>query len=384
MTSLGRLIAVVLLLLAGAVGGWLASTVLPPSPLGAALARMGLAGGEAGAPGAGGGGGRGGGGQPAPVAVAPAEEREFVTRVKAVGTAQSAEAIDVSPLSAGRLAALHVATGATVSPGDVLMELDATRQAAELAEAEARVTDARQRLDRAVRAGQAVSAAQRDQLAAEMAAAEARANVVRYELAQRRVTAPFAGVIGLVQLSVGAMVDERTVLTTLDDVARMKVRFSVPERFLGGLRPGLTAIASAAAFPGEVFLGTIAAIDTRIDTLTRSVVAEAVIDNDAGRIRPGMFLTIELELSAQRLVAVPEESLVVQGGDAFVYVLEGEAVRRVPVTIARRSRGHVAVVGEVAAGDSVVVAGQQRLRDGASVRVVADAPAPPPAGAGEG
>lgn len=357
-------VATAAFLLTGVFAGWMASAVLPPSPL--AIFTGGSAAG--GMPGM-----MGGGMPPTPVLIGQSVEQRFVDRVRAVGTSRALQSVAVQPRASGQLTAIHVAPGDAVRAGDLLFEVENIEQQARLAEAEARVADARGRYQRNQAAASSVPRAQIDQSAHELAIAEAQLTQAEYALSITRVTAPFGGTVGLIAPSVGAMVGPETVLTTLDDTARMKVSFTVPERYLGALVVGTVIEARSAAHPDHGFSGIVVALDSRVDEASRSLRAEAHIDNSDGLLRPGMFLTLTLDLTPRDLVAVPEDGLVVQGGDAFVFVVDEEMIaRRLPVEIVQRQAGLVAVRGDVTPGLNVITAGQTRARDGAPVRPIAE------------
>lgn len=371
MRALGRLVAIVLLLAAGATAGWIGSVLLPPSPLQAVLNLD--AGGQ---PGQRPGGARGQGASP--VSVVGLIEAEFPERLRAVGTAMSQDAVEIRPQSDGPIVAIEVEPGQRVEAGRLMFRLESTQEEADVAVTEAVLEDLLRQSERAAAVGDAVSQARRDELRALVAGAEARLRAARYQLSTRTIRAPFAGVVGLIDLSVGALVERDTVLTTLDHTDRMKVSFTVPERYLGSLDLGLAAEIRSAGFSDIVFAGRLASIDTRVNPTTRTIRVEAQVENSEGRLRPGMFLVVDLALSPVRSLAVPDQALIVQGGDAYVFVAEGDKAKRVPVTIGRRRDGLVAISGDLSLEDKVVVAGQQRLRDGAAVTIVEDGAATPP------
>ncbi|WP_366658129.1 efflux RND transporter periplasmic adaptor subunit [Fodinicurvata sp. EGI_FJ10296] len=367
MKSIARLMIVVVILVAGAFGGWLVSAFLPPSPAG-----MLVAGGQGGGGGPGGGGmGAGGGMPPTPVLVSGADERRFVERVRSVGTARAIDSVTILPRVAGELVTVNVEAGDTVSAGDVLFEVESTEQEARLAEARARADDARGRYERNRAASGSVPQAQIEQYAAELAVAEAQVASAEFALRNTRITAPFDGTVGLIGPSSGAMVGPDTLLTTLDDRTRTKVTFSVPERFIGGLSEGTELTARSSAYAETTFEGTVSALGGRVDEQTRTLTVEATLENPENLLRPGMFLTIDLALTPETHIAVPEDGLVVQGGDAFVFSVDGENVaHQIAVDIIQRADGWVAVRGDVAADASIIVAGQTRARDGGQVMLI--------------
>ena len=312
------------------------------------------------------------GGQAAPVDVIQAWNGTIQQSVQAVGTTVARESIDVVAEVAGRITRVGFEEGQQVAEGDVLFELDSVREESELSEALANLRDVEQRLRRAraLREDGSVPQAQVDELHAARQGAEARVAVARSRVRDRRLLAPFDGRTGLREVSLGAFVDPGAVLTTLDDLSVVRVDFSVPERFLGALRLGQDISARNAGFQDREFRGEVARVGTRIDPVTRTLRVQSEFDNDDADLRPGMFMTVRLVLSEQTdAVLVPEQALMTEGRELYAYLVEDDTVKRVTVVIGQRRRGEVQILDGIEAGDTIVVTGQQRLRDGTEVRV---------------
>ncbi|MDN3517484.1 efflux RND transporter periplasmic adaptor subunit [Aquisalimonas lutea] len=320
------------------------------------------AGGDARAPGA--------GARATPVEVAEAERRSVQDVVRAVGTTRARESVAIVAEVAGRIIEVPVREGQPVEAGEPLFILDHVRQEADLREARAERDDAAAKYRRtaALFENRDVPESQLDERRAALEVAEARVQVARSRLEDRTIRAPFDGVAGLREVSPGAYVEPGAVLTTLDDLSVVRLEFSVPERYLGDLAPGLPVAAHSLGFGDRVFEGVVARISPRVDPVTRSVRVQAEFANDDRRLRPGMFMTARLVLAERDAVMVPEEALLREGADSFVYVIDDDTARRVPVTTGRRIDGRVEVAGGVGDGDAVVVAGLQTVRDGAEVR----------------
>ncbi len=323
------------------------------------------------------GGGPPGGGEASPVVVSDVRIGLVAERVEAVGTAEARESIEVVPEVAGRIETIHFEQGQEVAAEDILLELDSTRQQALLREAEANQRDMARQLERArqLLSSQNVPQARVDELQAGLEAASARAAAIETDIADRKIRAPFEGVVGLRRVSPGAYIDSQTIVTTLDDLSEIKMEFSVPERFMGVLSRGLPVEATSAAWPGETFEGVVSDVDTRVDPATRSLRVEATLPNEDRRLRPGMFMAVRLLVSQrENAVLVPEMAVVAEGDRPHVYVLEEsedqDSVRRVDVQIGTRLPGEVEIQEGLSEGDRVVTYGLQRLQDGATVRVV--------------
>jgi membrane fusion protein, multidrug efflux system len=307
----------------------------------------------------------------AAVVTAHPARKEFAYEVEALGTLRANESVDITAKVADRVAAIHFNEGQQVRKGSLLIELDNTEARADLAAAEAAASDSRSQYKRSQElfATKALSEAQLDQLQATLLANEARVAAARSRLADRVITAPFNGRVGLRHVSLGGLVNPGAVITTLDDLSVVKLDFSVPEQFLSTLQPGLTVQARSTAYADSTFDGHVASVDTRVDPSTRSVAIRALIDNRDGRLRPGMFMTVKLVRPEGQALMLPEQAIVPENEQHFVYVVaDGKAQKR-EIKIGRRRPGEVEVLQGLSADDGVVIDGTQNLRDGVPVRV---------------
>jgi membrane fusion protein (multidrug efflux system) len=243
---------------------------------------------------------------------------------------------------------------------------------AELDQARASLDNARQQFARAraLPAGQAVSQARVDELDSLARAAEGRLRQIQARIEELRLTAPFSGRVGLRQVSPGALIQPGTPVTTLDDIGRVRVEFSVPEVHFARVRPGAPVIARSTAYGQRRFEGRVALIDTRIDPATRTVRLISEFENADEALKPGLFMTVELTLEQRdRAVIIPEEALDPMGERNFVYAVRDGRARRVEVQLGLRLPGEVEIRQGVQPGEQIVVRGLQRLREGAPVRV---------------
>ena len=306
------------------------------------------------------------------VETAAAERRSLARAVEAVGTTRARRSVEIVPLLPGRVVSVDFRPGQRVSAGDVLVELDSDIERADLAEAEAQLAERRQAVERnrQLQQSNAVARAQLEQTVAQAAAAEAALDRARRRLSDRAIRAPFGGVVGLADVDPGARVEEGEVITTIDDLSEVEIEFSLPETLFAEIDIGQEVVALGAAFPGRSFGGSVSAIDTRVDEVSRAFRVRAVIPNPEGELPAGMFMFLTLVLSESEAVTVPEEAVIAQAAETYVWVVEdGRAVRRT-VTTGQRQDGRVAVLDGIAEGEAVVIRGTQRLRDGTSVKVL--------------
>jgi membrane fusion protein, multidrug efflux system len=309
-----------------------------------------------------------------PVAVVTVEavERDMVDEVEALGTTRAREAIEITPRISSVITAIRFREGQFVDAGEVLVELDNAEERANLAEAEATVIDSRAQFRRAreLLASKTVSESQVQQLEATMNADEARLRAAQARFEQTLVRAPFAGKVGLRQISPGSLVSPGVIITTLDDLSSVRLDFTVPESFLGVLTPGLEISARSVAFEGREFGGEVATINTRVDPVTRAVTIRADLPNDDGLLKPGMFLTVRLAGQTRPRIIIPEAALVPEGDRQHVYLVRDERAWRTDVTVGRRLLGEVEILEGVDAGDRVVVEGTQKVANGGRVTSV--------------
>ena len=343
------------------------------------------------APAPGGGGKPAAGGPPAgfptAVEVAAVKAVDFADEVTAVGTLKSSESVVLRPETAGRVAAIGFRDGALVGKGSVLITLDAAIQEAELAQARANLALARTTFQRnqELLARKFISQQALDSAAATLGVQEAAVQLAEAKLARTRIRAPFAGVVGLRNVSVGDFVKEGADLINIEDISSLRVDFRLPETTLGRLARGQQIEVNSDALPGRPFKATLDALDPQIDPNGRSVAARARLDNAAGALRPGMFVRVRLVFGQrQGALMVPEQAIVPGAQPAVFVVADGKATLK-KVRLGSRRTGEVEIAEGLSAGQLVVTAGQMKLREGANVRPVgAGAPAPAPAMAGAG
>ena len=335
------------------------------------------AGGPGGGPAAGPGGGRGGQGAPV-VEVVTLTTGPIIEMSEAVGTTRAYESVTIASKVSGIVEKIIFTEGQDVKAGDVLVELDVAERKAELEAARAQREEVNQKFERAQqlrRAGAGTEALVADltlqlrTVETTVAAAEARERAAAARLEDYTVRAPFDGRVGLRQVSLGAFVDTKIPITTLDDVGRIRLDFSVPEPLLSRVRIGAQINAQSVAFQGRVFQGTVAAVDTRIDPVTRSVKLMAVIENSDLALKPGMFMTVALEVARRdNAVIAPEEAIVAEGPRQVAYVVKDNRVERRMVMIGQRSFGKVEIIEGLKAGETIVARGIQRVRNGIAVQ----------------
>jgi membrane fusion protein (multidrug efflux system) len=318
-------------------------------------------------------------GPPMTVEIAPVRTGVVFEKAEAVGTARANESVTITAKQTGFVSSFTFDEGQPVKAGQILVELETRERKADVDQArndldQARATrdDARQKLERArqLKATGAITQAKVDELdqllrgaEARVRSAEARTRSLDARLDDVRIVAPFDGRVGMRQVSVGALLQPGTAITSLDDLSRIKLDFSIPENFLGKLRPGLPVFARSSAYVGRVFEGTVAVVDTRVDPVTRAVRVNALFENRDESLKPGMFITVELALERrENALLIDEEALVPEGARQYVFVVRDNRAIRVEVKLGNRQQGSVEVVEGLKAGDQIIVRGTSRVR----------------------
>jgi len=319
------------------------------------------------------GAGRGGPGAAATRVITSVLRKErLIDEIEALGTARANESVELKPRVASIVTRVGFGEGDFVRRGDLLIELENSEIRANLAVAEAALTESRSSYQRSLslRATQAISEASLEQLRAAMQVDEATVEAAKARLANTYIRAPFDGRVGLRRVSPGGYVDTNTVITTLDDTDPIKLDFSIPEAFLAVVSEGMEIIAHSLVYPGKDFHGTVDSIDTRLDPVSRSVMVRAVIPNTESVLKPGMFMTVDLQQDRGEVVVAPEEAIVPEADRQYLYVVEEGVARKREVILGRRMPGSVVILDGAGPGDMVVSEGTQKLRDGIPVDVI--------------
>ncbi len=295
-------------------------------------------------------------------------------QVQAVGSLRAMNAVELTAEVSGRVVALNLETGRQVQQGEILVQLDDRQARADLQVIEARLADARRQLERAqrLRSNSSIAQSQVDELRTAVDVAQAERQAARVRLENHHIKAPFAGVVGLSDLSVGAYVSAGTGLATLDATDPMELDFAIPERYLAQVHLGQQVQGRSAAYPDGAFTGVLSELGTRIDQLSRTLPVRAVLANPDGRLRPGQFMSVSLTLQQRQALVIPEQAVIVRGDESYVFVARDGIARRVAVTLGARLPGLVEVAAGLDTEDAVIVAGQDRLSSGERIQVVED------------
>ncbi|HUG13105.1 MAG TPA: efflux RND transporter periplasmic adaptor subunit [Opitutaceae bacterium] len=307
-----------------------------------------------------------------PVYTHKVEARPFVEHLVATGSVLAEEAVELTSEVAGKVVAVRFEEGTRVNKDDILVKLDDSELQAELARtlSQAELAELQAARQKELLAVQSSSQESYDVALNEVRVIEAQTAFIRARLAKTEIRAPFDGQVGLRHVSVGAYLTPGSRIASLQDITTVKVEFSVAERHMDRLSTG-NLVKVTVAGSAEPFTGTVYAIEPRIDPATRTIRLRARAENPGGRIFPGAFATVDLELrEIPNAIFVPAGALIAGLNQQTVFVnMEGKAQVRVVETGLRLDRD-VQITSGLRSGDELITSGQLQLRPGMPVRPV--------------
>jgi membrane fusion protein (multidrug efflux system) len=242
------------------------------------------------------------------VVSAKVETQAFPIIVEALGTAVANESVNLTAQQAETVKSVLFEDGDIVSKGQLLIELSDREEKARVNELAINIAEAKRQLSRIKGLAKQSAASEQllDEQRARVDALEAQKDVVDAQLSELQVRAPFAGRLGIRQVSIGSLVRPGDVISTLDDLSILKVDFSISELHFASVANGQSIVATSIAYPGESFTGLITSIDSRIDPVTRAIQVRAQIPNGDLKLRPGMLLQINVEKRVIDALVIPE------------------------------------------------------------------------------
>ena len=307
---------------------------------------------------------------PVPVLVEVVREQDWTDALRALGTVQAREAVTVTAKVSEIVQQVHFESGQQVARGAPLVTLSGQQQLAALASAEAAAKEAERLYARQeqLAAQQLIARASLDAQRATRDAARAQVAQIRANLSDRVIRAPFAGVLGIRQLSPGALVTPGTVIATLDDVSRVYVDFPVPETELAGVAAGQAVNGRVGAYPERMFDGSVAAVSARLDAASRAATVRGDFPNPDAALKPGMLVDVTLARGTHPALVVPEIAVLQIGSETFVWrVKADDTVEKAEVVVGGRVPGKVMLREGVKAGERIVTEGVGKLQAGAKI-----------------
>ncbi len=325
---------------------------------------------------------KGAGGPPPgiPVKAATVKVGTVNIDVSAVGTLLGNESVMVRPEVAGRIAGLHFNEGQAVARGALLVTLESAEVKAQLAGSTADERLGRQRAERAEELYKKnfISQQALDDAREAYKKATARRQEDEARVAKTEIRAPFNGVLGLRLVSAGAYLKAGEDIVRLDNIDTVKLDFRVPETYLGQISKSRSIALRVDAYPAQQFTGQVYAVEPAVDEKTRTALLRARVPNPGGKLKPGMFARVTLNLGTRNnAILIPEQAVVPRGDKNFVFRVAAGKAQMVAVELGSRTPGEVEVVRGLGKDDVVVTDGQIKLQDGISVMVLPEKPAAP-------
>ncbi len=307
-----------------------------------------------------------------PVTVIEIQPKAIFDRIEALGTTLANESARITAPITEKVVAVHFEDGQLVQTGDLLVTLQQNEERAQRAAAVEQLAENKRELKRleALLREDVIPQREYDARLTLLNIARQRIREIDARINDRTIRAPFSGVLGLRQVSVGALVEPGDLIATIDDLSRIKLDFNVPATYLSTLQPGAVIHAYSSGWGDERFEGAVATIGTRIDPETRSVIIRAIIPNREMRLRPGMLMTVQLLNRQRQALMIPEEALIpVQRRHYVLTVGEDLVVQRKQVFIGQRQPGLVEITQGLSPGERVIVRGTTRVRPGQRVSI---------------
>ena len=321
--------------------------------------------------------------QPPPSAVTTivAQRETWPSTLNIIGTADAIRGVTVSADLPGTVARINFESGKPVHEGDVLVELDTRQERAQLAAAEAQRDLARinfARTQELVKQG-VIAQTEYDNTSAQQKATEAQVGEIRATIERKTIRAPFSGSLGIRQINLGQYLAAGQAIVSLQALNPIYVNFGVPQQTAQVVRSGRTLQVTSDDLPGAKFAGRVTAVDSVINESTRNIQVQATLPNPDAKLRPGMYVQVQLTLGASsEAVTLPASAVnYAPYGDSVFVVTQLQdpkgrtylGVRQQVVKIQGSRGDQVAIVSGVNPGDEVVTSGVFKLRNGAAVQV---------------
>jgi membrane fusion protein, multidrug efflux system len=320
--------------------------------------------------------------KPVDVIVQSVQKHSLKTDIEAMGSLRANESVALTAKTTKTITRIHFQEGQHVEKGQPLVDMTSVEESALLDEASADLNRTQKIFDRLKPLHQsgAVSPTVFDQAQGDYEAARSHKEALEARLSDLRILAPFAGVIGFRNVSVGGLISPGQPIATLNDDSKMKLDFSIASIYMARIRKGLAIAARSKDTGDKIFKGEISSIDNQIDESTRTIKARVLLDNSSHALKSGMLMSISLHSDIREALVISEVALVPMASNNFIFLVKkntGEKttawiVEKRSVKIGQRYQGSVEVLSGVNEGDKVVTHGLQKIHDGQQVNILAE------------
>ena len=319
---------------------------------------------------------------PQSVATMPASLQDWQPQLEGVGSLRAVNGADLSSQVAGTVSALHFESGADVKAGTLLVELQSADDVGKLQSLKAMAALAQITLDRDLKQLKVQGVSQQQVDSDEQNLKNAQALVVQQQaiVDYKNIRAPFDGRLGIRQVDIGQYLAAGTTMVTIQSLDPIFVDFYLPQQSVSQLKVGEKVRAKVDTFAGRDFPGEITAINPKIDTNTRNVQIRATLQNPDRVLLPGMYATVDIDVGApEKHVTVPSTAIAYNSFGNTIYLIDDQgkdeqghpklAAKQVFVKTGATRGDQVAILDGIKNGDTVIVAGQIKLRNGSAVIV---------------
>jgi membrane fusion protein, multidrug efflux system len=326
-------------------------------------------------------GNEGGGPPPESVSTSSVTKEKWDRSVESVGSLRAVQGADLSTEESGVIAKILFENGAEVKEGDLLVELDTDTEQANLRSAEAEQDLARTVYERTrrLRANNTVPQSDLDAAESQLRKMTALVEQLKATIRKKQINAPFSGRLGIREVNLGQFVNNGDKIVSLQSLDPIFVDFLLPQQLIAALQPGQQLRVITDVYPGETFEGTLTAVNTEIDPVTRNIRLQGTLPNAEGRLRPGMFGRVLLNLGeAEEVTAIPATAVVAATYGDSVFVVGEETgedgtsrlvAQQRFIRTGRALGDFIAVTEGLQPGETVVSAGAFKLRNGSPVTV---------------
>jgi len=312
-----------------------------------------------------------------PVIVAPVKATNLSGNIEALGDLEAVNNVNLTSQVTDYIVGIYFEDGQRVQQGDILIKMDTADEQALLAEEQARLHEAQRQVNRLnpLIEKMAASKSALDTQKSLLAISKAKIQGIQTAINKRTLKAPFDGVMGLRRISIGSLAQPGMQLATIDEDRQMKLDFTVSADQLSHLQPGLTVTATTTAYPDKTFTGTLVSLDSRVNPVTRMISGRVIIDNPDYQLKTGLLMRVNIEGEEKPAILIPEEALISESGQHYVYVIENAGnqttVRKQAITIGARPDGSLAITSGLKTNEQVVIHGTLRIHDGSEVSITA-------------
>jgi membrane fusion protein (multidrug efflux system) len=295
------------------------------------------------------------------------KQQSLSDKILRTGTTVPDEEVDLSFESSGKIIAIYFKEGTEVKAGDLLAKINDKPLQAQLKKLEAELPLAKDRVyrQRTLLEKDAVSQEAFEQVTTDYEKLMADIELVKANISQTELRAPFDGIIGLRSVSEGAYTTPATVIAKLTKISPLKIEFSVPERYASDVKEGTPVSFNMETSDGVMreFRATVYAVESKVELTTRSLKVRAIYPNEDGAIQPGRYLSVEVTKQEIRdALAIPSEAIIPEMGKSIVYLYKEGKAQPAEIVTGLRTESHVQVQKGLSVGDTLITTGVMQLR----------------------